>query len=255
MNGSHLAPRILIAIVLAACTGAQPSSVATPSSGIEATSQAASPTPTLVPTAAPTVAATPEGAQLPTAHQFTPLEPGRYVMPSWFRIPLSLELGAGWRSFREDKALQVNLVRGKNAVGHGTLWLGPYAIRTADVGGFVAGLRATKLMTFEDAVPVEILGLPGEQFDAQAQPDPAEPGNADRMPGTVDIPAMSLLHSPGITDFTWYTETAEARLRFMFVEFGDDTLIFYLEAPSNEFSAFTDLATGVLDTMLVHPRS
>jgi hypothetical protein len=255
VNGSRLAPRILVALVLAACTGAKPSSVATPSSSIEATSQPASPAPTLAPTSAPTVAATPEDAQLPTAHQFNPLEPGRYAMPSWFRIPLSVELGAGWRSFREDKALQVNLVRGANAVGHGTLWFGPYAIPTADVGAFVAELRATPLMTFEEPVAVAFAGLQGDQFEARAEPNPAEPGSGDRVPGTVDIGAMRLLHSPGITDFSWYTESVAARLRFMFVEVGDDTLVIYLEAPPDEFDAFTNLAAGVLDTMLVHPRS
>lgn len=201
-------------------------------------------------------APTPQGAQLPIRAGYNALEPGLYAMPRWFMIPLSLELGEGWRGVRDDKNRQVNLAQGTNDVGHGTLWLAPYAISTADVDAFVAELRATPLMTFEDAVPAEVAGLPAQQFDAQAEPNPTESGNDRREPGTVDILAMHLLHSPGITDFDWYTESVEARLRFMFVEVGDYTLVIYLEAPPDEFDAFTtDLAASVLASILVYPRS
>jgi hypothetical protein len=201
--------------------------------------------------------ATPEGAQIPIRAGFTAMElvPGRYAMPRWFLVPMSLELGEGWRGIRDDKARQVNLLRGLNDVGHGTLWLAPYAITNEVVDAFVTELRATPLLTFEKGVPVEIAGVRGRQFDGQAQTNPDEAGSGSRVPGTVDIPAMRRLHNSGLTDFTWYTESVEARLRFVFVEVGASTLVVYIEAPPDEFDAFIELADTVLASIRFYPRS
>lgn len=242
---------IVVALFLMACSSAaQSSAPALPSE-----SAAASASASVAPSAgeSPSAAPTPAGAQVREGSCCIgfALEPGRYASPSWFAIPLSLEVGTDWRAFRVNRNLTFTFVRGSNAVGSSTHWMSLFAPETSQVEAFLADLRATPLLTVGGGVPevTEVGGYAAEMIDAVAQPNPAESGNDSRMPGTVDVHAMYRLHSLGITDFEWYTESAEARLRFVFVEVGDHTLIIYLEAPAAEFDAFMQLVDGVLDSI------
>lgn len=231
---------MLLAIFLVSCATSTPSTSVAPS---------ASAAPSAVESAS--AQPTPVGKQVtagPCCAGFA-LEPGRYASPAWFAIPLSLEVGDGWRAFREDKNLAFAFVRGSNDVSHSTQWMALFAPPNEEVEGFMADLHATPLLSFEATRSIDIAAFPGERFEAFADPNPAQAGDDTRMPNTVDIHAMYHLFSHGITDFTYYTESAEAHLRFISVEVGDHTLILYLEAPPAEFDAFMQLVEPVLESI------
>lgn len=245
MGKRATAGSMLLALFLVSCATSTSPSIS--SSAAASASASASATATPVPT--------PDGEQVRTGTCCVgfALEPGRYATPYWFDIPLSLEVGTDWRAFRIDKNLSLSFTRGSNDVGSSTSWMTLFAPETNKVEAFLVDLRATPLLIVGGGAPepIEVAGYAGEQIDAAAQPNPAQAGNEHRMPGTVDIHAMYRLHSLGITDFSWYTESAEARLRFIFVPVGDHTLIFYLEAPPAEFDAYLELVNGVLETVQI----
>lgn len=239
---------LLLALFAVSCTTSIPTSIS-PSASAGSTAGSSAGSTVESASAQPT----PAGEQVtagPCCAGFA-LDPGRYATPGWFAIPLSLEVGTDWRAFRIDKNLALSFVRGSNAVGNSSQWLSLFAPANDEVDAFLADLTATPLLTFGDPTPIEIAGVLGNYIDVQTAPNPDEPGSAQRMPGTVDIHAMYHLHSRGITDFTWYTESAEARLRFIFVEIGDHTLILYLEAPPAEFDAYLELVDSVLTTIQI----
>ena len=172
-------------------------------------------------------------------------------MPPWFLVPLTIELGDGWRGIRDDVGLQVNLVRGENEVEHATQWLGVYAIRTEEVPAFIEELKATPLLEFGETKPVEVAGLMADRFDGHAEPNPNQAASTNRVAGSVDIPAMRLLHNPRLTDFAWYTESAEARLGIVLSEQGENTLVFYLEAPPDQVDEFMEIVDPVLASVVL----
>ncbi len=93
-----------------------------------------------------------------------------------------------------------------------------------------------------------VAGLPGLQLDLRANPNPDYKGveQAEIPAGVQFLPGVNKYFAEG---FMWTTWTAEAQLRFIALEIGEDVLLIEIESPPAEFDAFAGEAELALQTL------
>ncbi len=242
---------LVFILILAACSGALPA------------------TPTLVPTTLPTTIPatnTPAPTSEPTntsvpVSQFQSfpgvgccrgktIEPGEYELPSWLGIPLTLEVGEGWRVMNEKAALLFLLAgQGRNSFGDPSQVMVFIAVPEGDPQAILTSIKNSPELTPTDEISeITIAGFSGLQLDASAKPNPENEGKrGDGIPpGAQSLPAVNKYFTEG---FLWTTWTAEPRLRFIVLNVDEHVLLIEIESPPAEFEPFASEADRVLQTM------
>jgi len=234
-------------LALAACGGATTEALPTeaPSTG----------TPTAVaPAQQPTGVATP-GVTLSifppvTCCRGLAIAAARYEIPRWLGIPLSVQIGEGWRVLNEPPALLFLIGKGQNVQDNPSQMIAFLNVtgKTTPEASIASVQRAPELTATAGPVPVTIAGFPGLQLDSTARPNPSFEGSAgsDIPPGVQYLPVLDDYFSPG---FTWTTSTPEARVRTIVLTVNDQTLLLYLEAPPDEFESFIAGADAILQSL------
>jgi hypothetical protein len=233
--------------LLTGCTATPPSQEPTMSPG----------TPPPVGTPRPTAPAsipprgTVDGQPFPVAPCCTGIEApaGRYAVPEFVPLAMSVEIGAGWRAYQNETDGVATFVQGNSAVGHATQWL-LFSAATPDViADFVDEVRGTPGLTVEPAHATTVAGIDGLLIEAQARPNPSEAGGPARLPGTIEIRGMR--HVTRIPH-GWVTESREARIWiFLLPATPELTVVVYAEAPPLNFDAFGAQVDGILQTLHV----
>ena len=237
-------------LALAACGGAA-TATPQPTPRIPATKRPPLPPP---PTAPPTETALPAGALLPlpgvSCCRGRALDPGNYALPDWLDIPLSVEIDAGWKLVNERAALFLQFGRGENSLGNPSQMIILVNATRRGEPEAVIGLvpAAPQLTALGDPAPVTVAGFEGWLLDSTANSNPTYAGNeaADIPPQVQFLPVMEQFFTPG---FAFTTSSPEARLRFVALAVGDQTLLIYLEAPPGEFEDFALQADAVLQSL------
>ena len=250
-------------VLLAACgtttaglpTAAVPSAVIAPTQAtaklVPATATSISPTATSIP---PTGTPTPGSQFLKFPSNLCcagrAVQPGRYELPTWLGIPLTVEVGEGWRSINEKAAKLFALVKGRNSFEDASQWMVflivPQGRTPQSLLQSVRG--APELVPAGETTPVIVAGFSGLQFDALTKPNPTYAGDpeADIPPGVQILPSINRFFTPG---FLWTTSSPEASLRLIALDVNGQTVLVYLEAPPDEFDVFAGEATELLQTM------
>jgi hypothetical protein len=178
------------------------------------------------------------------------IEQGEYELPSWLGIPLTLEVGDGWRVLNEKAALLFLLAgQGRNSLGDPSQVLVFIAVPDEDPQELLTSIKNSPELTFAGEISeVSIAGFAGLQVDASAKPNPGNEGNRGDgiSPGSQFLPAVNKYFTEG---FLWTTWTAEPRLRFMVLNVGEHVLLIEIESPPAEFEAFSSEADKVLQTL------
>ncbi len=171
------------------------------------------------------------------------LESGRYETPSWFEPGFSLDVGDGFFGVGAERERLILVGRGQSQAGNLERYVGFFVAPKADA--LVRKLRETPLTVPEALRSMDVDGVPGVAFDARALPNTNTAADDEITPGAIRIPAIDRLVPP-----FFYTESGEARLRFIVVDFGDHALLIYVEAPGDRFEAFA----AEVDTLLASLR-
>ena len=225
---------LIIVLVLTACTGA----VAT-----EVSPAAIPPTDTPFPTKVPTESSTPSLTLLtfPLANccRGRTLEAGKYEMPIWLRLPLSVKVSDGWKVMNEQKALLFLFGKGQN-IQNSPNQLIVFLNVTDKISSeeLIASVQQTPELTVAgEPILVAFAGFSGIQLDSAARPNPSYQGNEhdDIPPGIQFLPVFRQFFAEG---FIWTTSSPEARIRTIVLMVKDQTLLLYLEAPPDEFDQF-----------------
>jgi hypothetical protein len=178
------------------------------------------------------------------------VQAGSYRLPAWLDMPLSVEVGDGWRVMNEEGARLFTLVRGQNSLNNPSEWI---AFMNASSAGSDEGLMAQfleepNIVPLGEPMVADLAGYTGWQQDFAVLPNPDYPGNANN-----DIPAgVQFIHvveqffTPG---FSWTSSSPEAQLRLAVVNVGDTLLFVYLEAPPDAFATFVADADQILQTL------
>jgi hypothetical protein len=177
------------------------------------------------------------------------VEVGVYEIPSWTGIPLTLEVGEGWRAINEEAALLFMLGQGRNAFNDPTQVLVFIAVPNGIPQSVLTSIKREPGLTPESEITdITIAGFSGLQLDLTAKPNPGYEGDkeAEILPGSQFLPAVNKYFTPG---FIWTTWTAESRLRFIVLNVGEQILLIEIESPPNEFEAFASEADRVLQTL------
>lgn len=177
---------------------------------------------------------------------------GEYSTPSWFGIPLTVQVDEGWRVLNEGAALLFAIVRGASNPPHLPseliVFLDASSAQSVDalMGQFLAEPAITPV---GEATETTLAGFDGVQQDFSVLPNPDNKGNPERdiPPGVRTIPVMGRFFSPG---FAWTSSTPEARMRVIAVDTGDTLLLVTLEAPPVDFASFVADAGGLLETLI-----
>lgn len=242
---------------------------------VEATAVPATATLAPTPTEAPPTAAPTETPLPPTATATAAPEPafrtvpavdccrgrtlsaGRYALPSWLGIPLTVDVAEGWKVLNEEQALLFALGRGQNVQNNPSELLvfmnATQATPTANPERVIAGLQGSpELSALGEPASVTMAGFSGWQVDSVALPNPDYQGDpsADIPPGVQFLPAIEQYFAPG---FAWTTSSPEALIRTIALQVGDQTLVICVEAPPDTFEAFADDVTAVLQTLAINP--
>jgi hypothetical protein len=177
------------------------------------------------------------------------LEAGRYALPAWLAIPLSVEIGEGWKVMNESRALLFLLGRGENVLDNPSQMIAFLNVtgKTTPEELIKSVREAPELTALSEPASVTVADFPGLQLDATAKPNPAYTGNAanDIPPGVQPLPVLSRYFTPG---FLWTTSSPETRIRTIVLPVGDQTLLLYLEAPPGEFDQFAADASVILES-------
>jgi hypothetical protein len=216
------------------------------------------PTPTTAPTPAPTASATaPAFLRIPSVSccRGRTLTAGRYEIPPWLGIPLSVEAPDGWRALNEEGALLFLLGRGQNVQNNPSQMILFLNASDGDTPETIIGSiqNAEQLAPMGEPVEVTFAGFPGLQLDASALPNPTFEGRPqdDIPPGVQYLPVIEQYLTPG---FAWTTSSPEARVRAVALTVGEQTLLLYLEAPPEEFDQFAADAEAILQSLeLIDP--
>ena len=224
------------------------------------TTETAIPTPppstdTPVPTEAPISTAMPSDTLLlkfPAVNccKGKTLDPGRYEIPSWLGIPLTLEVGEDWRVLNEESALLFLIGRGRNVQNNPSQMIVFINVTGKTTPEALIGSvqRAPELTPIAEPVNVTIAGFPGLQLDSTAKPNPSYEGDkqADIPPGVQFLPVFMKYFTPG---FLWTTSSVEAQVRTIILTIKDQTLLLYLEAPQDEFDTLINGAEQILNSL------
>jgi hypothetical protein len=223
-------------------------------------SATATPTPTSVPlTTAPTSAPT---AVPPTVAQTLPefstgdldqggaeQPAGKYQTPAWFDVPFQFETATNYRGGgnSSERGQIFALGRGQNAIGNAAHRLAFFAF-PSDVSGIETAtqLRATPLLDSSESRDITLANVISTQWEAVAQPNPAQQGETGVADGTIAIPILfELMRLEGV----WHTATPGARLQFIVAEPPGRTMLIYVEAPPADFEAWASEAEQILKTV------
>jgi hypothetical protein len=223
--------------------------------------------PTILPTAIP-VTSTPESITEPTnttepisSYLFFPrancckartVEAGKYELPSWMEIPLTVEVDEGWGVLNEEAARLFLLAgKGRNEFNDPSQVMVFIAIPNGDPQDVLTSIQnAPELMSVGEITETTIAGFSGWQFDAVAKPNPGNEGKPEDgiPPGSQTLPSVGRYFTPG---FLWTTWTAEPHMRFIALNAGEQVLLFVIESPPAKFEAFTSKSHGVLETLML----
>src|SRR5687768_17012048 len=233
---------VALLLVLSACSGATPAS-ATPVPTTMPTSTSIPPTNTPAPTSEPTATPMPvsQFQAFPRVGccRGKTIEPGEYELPSWLGIPLTLEVGEGWRVMNEKAALLFLLAgQGRNSFGDPSQVLVFIAVPDGDPQAILTSIKNSPELTPADGIrEITIAGFSGLQLDASAKPNPGNEGSREEgiPPGSQILPAVGRYFTPG---FLWTTWTAELRMRFIVLNVDEQVLLLEIESPPAEFEDF-----------------
>ena len=175
---------------------------------------------------------------------------GRYEFPSWLGIPLTVDVGEGWRVLNEQAALLFLLGRGMNVQNNPSQLIVFINVTGKTTPEALIDLvqGAPELTTLSEPAIVTLAGFPGMQLDSTAKPNASYEGSEaqDIPPGVQFLPVFKEYFTPG---FLWTTSSPEARLRTIVLTVDDQTLLLYLEAPPKEFDQFAADAESILQSL------
>jgi hypothetical protein len=210
---------------------------------------------TLAPTATPGSTATP--ATGPSLGSFASapccnglvVAPGRYELPAWMDLPLSLEVGDEWRVVNDKRAGLFMLGRGRNEFQDPThtLVLIPTPDTTPD--SVLAPIAIDPALVAGDPpVATTVAGFAGLQLDRSAKPNPGYTGSPhdEIPPGVQHLPSVRKWFATG---FFWTTWSVESRLRFIALAIGEQTLLVEIDVPPGELEGFLVEADAVLQSL------
>jgi hypothetical protein len=169
------------------------------------------------------------------------LDPGRYASPSWFEVPFTLEVGeglSGWESLN-DQGLALG--RGENDVSHLNEYVSFFVVE-AD-SPILQQLGGSPDLSSASIEPITIAGIDGSSLEAQARPTDGR-DHPEIQPGAIRVKPIDEL-VPGF----WYSESSEARFRFVFLPIGEAALFVSIEAPPDRADAFFEEAIAMLATV------
>lgn len=176
----------------------------------------------------------------------TSLPAGRYRSPATFGLDFVLLVEDGWGLVNTDAERLLSLTRGENAIGHATHWLGFFRVPNAPAPADVIDQVIAMPMTESEApADVQLAGVPGVTVELAALPNPDQPASSKIVEGAIAVPVLDAI-VPGF----YYTESAEARMRFTVLDVTGTTLLIYTEAPKEEFEAFVELVEPIVATMV-----
>jgi len=248
-----------VATEISAATAAPPTETATPvpptQTPVPPTETAApippSPTPVL-----PTATATPGVviANFPAVGccKGNSISSGLYRFPAWQGLPLLIDVSSGWRVMNEEFAQLFTLGRGSNSLGNPS-----ELVVFSNVSGegsaeeLMAQLQKEPNITpLNETIAADLAGFTGLQQDFAVLPNPDFAGvPRDDIPAGVQyLDVIQQFFTPG---FIWVSSTPETWLRFIVVNVNEAQLFVYLEAPPDNFDAFTADAGQMLQTLAV----
>ena len=234
---------LALTLVLAACGGATP----VPSATLPPTEK---PSPTLEP--ADTLDQTSPLLTFPEVNccKSRTVEPGKYEIPSWLGIPLSMQISEGWRVWNEEAALLFALTgKGRNSINFPSQLLAFIAVPGRNPRGVLTSIKnAPELIPESEIIETTISGFPGLQLDISAKDNPGYEGDkeADIPPGVQFLPSVNRYFTPG---FLWTTSSPKAYMRFIVLDIAGQSLLLQIESPPAEFEAFAGEADQVLQTL------
>lgn len=183
---------------------------------------------------------------------------GTYRLPDYWGIPLTVVVGEGWRTVFDNSAALIGFAQGQNAVDDPSRWLylirAPADVPPEDVIADMAAIEAVSVTAGPESV--EIAGFDGYQLDATAKHDPDQP----------DVPASGIetgsirleaLNDTGYftTGFLVISATRESTLRFVALDVGGGrTMLALIDAPPDEFAAFSEEAATILASLTASPE-
>jgi hypothetical protein len=182
------------------------------------------------------------------------IEPGIYELPKWLEMPLSVEVGEGWKFLNEKDALLFLIGRGLNVQNNPSqmiVFMKVSSDMTPET--LIQAIRDSPELVSAEESTVEVAGFPGLQLDSTAKPNPEYVGNseADIPPGVQFLPVFTRHFSPG---FSWTTSSVEAQIRTIALMVDDQVLLLYLEAPQGEFDSLISDAEVILQSLKLISR-
>jgi hypothetical protein len=181
---------------------------------------------------------------------------GTYQLPNYWGVTLTVAVGEGWRAVFDNSAALMAFAQGQNEAADPSRWLylirAPLDVSPEDVIADMAAMTAISVTAGPQAV--EIAGFPGSQLDATANHDPDQP----------EVPAngieagsirLEALNDTGYfpTGFFVTSATRESTLRFVALDVGDRTMLTLIDAPPDEFAAFSEEAMAILGSLITSP--
>ncbi len=177
------------------------------------------------------------------------IEAGIYETPPWFGIPITVEVGEGWRAVNDKEALLFMLGKGRNIYNDPVQALIFILVPNGNAQAILTSIaRETGLTQMSEITEITIAGFPGLQLDLSAKPNPEYQGDkeAEILPGSQFLPVVNKYFAPG---FIWTTWTPESRLRFIVLNVEEYVLLLEIDSPPAEFEAFAGEADQVLQTL------
>jgi hypothetical protein len=256
----------LVSGLAAACGAGGPPTPSTPTPALETArptiTDAPAPVESDPPSASPAAIATPSvpAALTPPPWISFPgesccrgrdLEAGRYRLPGFLDLDLTIDVPAGWKVINEQRAMLFMLGRGENDLDNPSEIL--LMANATPVDGSVAATLAAitaadELRQLTTAAPSLLAGFEGLEQDLRARPNPGYEGDPD-----ADIPAgVQFLAEVGrylTPGFLWTTSTPEARLRVGAYLVREQVMLVYLEAPDSAFDGLVADARELLETL------
>jgi hypothetical protein len=182
------------------------------------------------------------------------MDPGVYKLPRWFSPTMTIEITEeGWRAVTENSVETVYMLRGSSDVSAATQVFAFFELEAdQSLEQFQQDLLGVPVITLLDEPQAStIAGIEAWQLDAQALPNPNEPGDpgADIPPFTQELEIFEEYFTT--TFYYWTTFSPEARIRVYTFNNGGQDIVIYIESPVDEFDSFAADAEAILQTLIV----
>jgi hypothetical protein len=182
------------------------------------------------------------------------MEPSVYKLPRWFSPTMTVEITEdGWRAVTENSVETVYLLRGGSDVSEATQVLAFFELEAdQSLEQFQQDLLAVPVIALlGEPQATTVAGFDAWQLDAQALPNPNEPGDpqADIPPFTQELEIFEEYFTT--TFYYWTTFSPEARIRVYTFNNGSQNIAIYIESPADEFEAFAAKTEAILETLTV----